>query len=46
MGLVSYWVLVIGVFNERNLVSVSKQRVRSTRGLKRKKVVEIKDEIF
>ena len=46
MGLVSDWVLVVGVFNERYLVCLSKQSVRSARGLKRKKVDEIKDEMI
>ena len=37
MSLVSYWVFIIGLLNERNLICVSKQKVRKKRGAKRKR---------
>ena len=35
MGLENYWVFVIGLLNERNQISISRQHARSTRKRKR-----------
>ena len=37
MMLESYWVLIIGMFNERNQICRGKQKVRATRSRKRKR---------
>ena len=42
MSLVSYWVFVIGLFNERNLVIPTKQKKKAKRG-KRRKRAELED---
>ena len=38
MMLISYWVFIIGAFNERNLVCVAKQKEKAKKRLKRKRV--------
>ena len=37
MSLTSYWVFLIGLFNERNLIFVAKQRIQARKGKKRKR---------
>jgi len=37
MSLTSYWVFLIGVFNERNLIILAKQKIQARRGKKRKR---------
>ena len=46
MMLVSYWVFIIGLFNERNLICFGRHKERTKRRVKRRRVESVEEKLF